>query len=136
MFGYSFGGMTDLVGMGSSHKNDWALSRDFPSTSWVDFAEEQVDEDGHGPQDQIVEPFDLLSLTRFSCGARDGGGSLAVGHGVGQSRRGISRLRSGSRDELLLEGADAADKMPGWTQAFDRGGVAQGKGVDAGAIIQ
>lgn len=136
MSGYSFKDVTDLVGMGSSNKNDWALSRDFPSTSRMDFAEEQVDENRHGPQNQIVEPFDLLSLTRFSCGVRDGGGSLAVGHDVGRRRRGISRLIGGSRDELLLDGADAADKMPGRTQAFDRGRVAEGKGIGAEATIQ
>lgn len=49
-------GQTNLVGVRSSDEEDRPGPRDLPSASWVDFSEEQVDQDTHDPQEKIIFP--------------------------------------------------------------------------------
>ena len=43
---------------------------------------------------------------------------------------------AGSRDRLLLNGADAADKIPGEAQAFAGGGIVERQGSGRETIVQ
>jgi hypothetical protein len=49
--------VTYLVGMRSSHEYDGTFSWDLPCSSRVDFSKEEVNKEGQGPDDQIVEPW-------------------------------------------------------------------------------
>jgi len=44
-----------LIGVRSCDNNDGSIARNLPRTARVDFAEEEVDKDGEGPQPSIID---------------------------------------------------------------------------------
>lgn len=43
-----------LVGMRGSNKDNWSSSWNFPATSWMDFSEEEIKDDGENPEENII----------------------------------------------------------------------------------
>lgn len=68
-------------------EEDRAVARHLPRTAGMDFTEEGIDQEGHGPQEGVVLPvahgIELLDHLRRLCALRTSGGIFALDEGSG-----------------------------------------------------
>lgn len=65
---YREGEYTYLICMWCRDEDYGTLSWHLPGSSRMDFTKEEVDEDGHGPEDEVVEPWDHTAVALARAG--------------------------------------------------------------------